>query len=214
MVTLASKSWMKGLQYLLAFILAVFGMGPADRSTFTLVDTLGAATPATEFELAGSGGQALSSYQQVGPMFVVTQPTLITEIGAFMTYCELLYGVTECPSTLPIVVRIRPAADGQPDLSKVLGTYVFPTPRHPEVNAYEAVHPNLSLKPGTYFAIFGAQDDGSAGLLSGATIPFDYQAGVTRLAFVFSDGRTGTSELSLAVRVLGKRGMVKGWPGK
>jgi hypothetical protein len=206
MITFSTKPIMTFLQWLLALLLAISGHG----ATFALVDTLGAATPTSQFQLAGSGGQALSSYQQVGPMFVVEHPTVITEIGVFVTYCELLYGDTECPSTQPIVVRIRPALNGQPDLTRVIGTYIFPDPQHPQVNSYEAVHPNIGLKPGTYFAIFGVQGDGSANVLSSASDPFAYQAKMTPVGFVFDDGRTGTSELSLAVRILGKHGFGAG----
>jgi hypothetical protein len=179
----------------------------ANNATDTIVDTLGVATPSTRFQLAGAGGQALSSYQQVGPQFVLSHRTKITEIGAFITYCELLAGVTECPSIRPVVVQIRPALNGQPDLTKVLGTYVLSTRHSPKVYSYESVHPDLWLKPGTYFAIFKVRGDGSAGLLSTASTPFTYQAGMASLGFIFQpDGRTGTSQLSLAVRVLGKHG--------
>jgi hypothetical protein len=49
------------------------------NATFTILDTLGAATPSAQFQLAGSGGQPVSSFQQEGPMFVATHPTLIIE---------------------------------------------------------------------------------------------------------------------------------------
>ena len=205
------KSLRRSIHIILAFafvlssqVLLVSPVSAHFSSTVVIVDTLGAATPATQFQLAGAGGQSVSSYQQVGPMFVLTRPTEITEIGAFVTYCELLGGVTECPSTRPIVVQIRRSVNGQPDLSKVVGTFVLSN-RHPKVFSYQTAHPHLVLKPGTYFAIFAARKDGSANLLSSASDPFAYQAGTTTLGFIFQpEGRTGTGQLSLAVRILGK----------
>jgi len=207
------KSHITSFRIILALILAlstqILTFSPVSaNSTFTVLDTLGTATTSTQFQLTGSGGFPVYSYQQLGPMFVLTKTTEITEIGVFVTYCELLYGAVECPSLKPIEVQIRPAVNGQPDLSKVLGTFVLPKPRHPEVNAYQSVHPHLTLRPGTYFAIFAPHGDGStAGLLSNAILPFSYQANSTTIGFIFQpDGRTGTGLLGLAVRILGKQG--------
>ncbi len=202
MAAFSSRSFLRGFHFLLALVVAL--SGPAFfHWNSTILDTLGAATPTTRFALAGSGGQGLSSGQQVGPMFVLTRPTLITEIGGFVAYCELLYGVTECPVYHPIVVQIHPALNGQPDLSRVLGTFLVSN-HHTQVNSYEAAHMLLLLKPGSYFAMFRILGDGSAGMLSSASDPFAYQADSTTVGFIFSpEGRTSTGQLSLAVRILG-----------
>jgi ABC-type glycerol-3-phosphate transport system substrate-binding protein len=49
-----------------------------------LVDTLGAATPASTFPLPGSGGYPVDAVQQIGPRFTLAQPTRMTEIGAIV----------------------------------------------------------------------------------------------------------------------------------
>ena len=145
--------------------------------------------------------------QQVGPMFVVTHPTVITEIGVFMAQCEVIAGVVDCPNTMPIGVQIRPAVNGLPDLSRDLGTFVL-TDNNPQVFSYQAAHPQLSLRPGTYFAIFVPVDGSSANLLGTASDPFAYQAGETTLGFVLQPGdRTAIGYQSLAVRILGKHGL-------
>jgi hypothetical protein len=192
---------------ILAFSGQVLAVNPVSaNSTFTIVDTLGAAAPSTQFQLPGAGGLPMYAPQQVGPMFVVTQPTVITEIGVFMTQCELNAGVMDCPSTEPIGVQIRPAVNGLPDLSRNLGTFVL-TDKNPQVYSYVAVHPQLSLKPGTYFAIFVPLNGSSAGLLATASDPFTYQAGAVDLGFVLQPGdRTVSGRQSLAVRILGKHG--------
>jgi hypothetical protein len=93
-------------------------------------------------------------------MWVWAACDVTTEIGAFITYCELLAGDTECPNIRPVVVQIRPARNDQPDLTKVLGTFLLSTRHSPKVYAYESAHPNLLLKPGTYFAMFKSAEMG------------------------------------------------------
>lgn len=51
--------------------------------TTTVINTLGAATPETRFNVSGTSGSTLSDTQYLGPKFVLTNSTLITEIGGF-----------------------------------------------------------------------------------------------------------------------------------
>jgi len=210
MRTLFNRPVVIGFRLLTALMIAFGGqiltVSPVSaKPTQTIVDTLGAATPSTQFNLAGSGGQAVTSFQLVGPKFVLTQSTMITEIGAFVTYCELLGGVVNCPSTQPISVQIRPANNGQPDTNIILATYILSQKHDPQFFSYEAARVHLKLEPGTYFAIFAPQGDGAAGLLSSASDPFAYQAGSAEFGWVFpSEGTTAVTQLNLAVRILGK----------
>ena len=175
------------------------------NSTFTILDTLGAATPSTKFSVFGSGAQAIFSYQLVGPEFVLTQPTVITEIGAFINNCKsIISGVPDCPNTQPVTVQIRPANNGNPDFSTILATFILSDDQDPLHYSYELVKPGFQLGPGTYFAIFAAQGDDVAGLLGSATDPFGYQAGFTTLGFVFPFyNRVSAPQLAAAVRILG-----------
>ena len=193
---------------ILAFSGQILAVNPVSaNSTFTIVDSLGAATSSTQFQLPGAGGLPMYALQQLGPMFVVDHPTEITEIGVFMTQCELLNGVMDCPSTGSIGVQIRPAVNGRPDLSRDLGTYIL-TDKHPQVYSYVSVNPHLSLRPGTYFAIFVPLKGSSADLLSSASDPFPYQAGTIPLGFVLQPGgQTQIGQQSLAVRILGRHGL-------
>ena len=194
---------------ILAFSGQILAVSPVSASsTFTLLDTLGAATPSTQFQLAGAGGLPMYRSQQLGPMFVVAHPTVITEIGVFMTQCETIAGVIDCPSSTPIGVQIRPAINGLPDLSTDLGTFPLSNPTNPQVYSYQAAHPRLGLRPGTYFAIFVPIEGSSANLLSSASDPFAYQAGVTTLGFILQPGDQRVSgQQSLAVQILGKHGL-------
>jgi hypothetical protein len=210
----SSRPFATSLRILGAVILAFSGqilaVSPVSaNSTFTIVDTLGAATPSTQFQLPGAGGLPMYAPQQVGPMIIVTHPMVITEIGVFMTQCELNAGVMDCPSTMPIGVQIRPAVKGLPDLTRDLGTFILKD-KNPQVYSYVSVKLQLSLRPGTYFAIFVPLHGSSAGLLSTASDPFAYQAGAATLGFVLQPGnRTVLGHQSLAVRILGRHGVHK-----
>jgi hypothetical protein len=48
-----------------------------------IVNNLGIATPTTQFGDPGSSGLTISPRQFVGPQFIPTESTLITEIGGF-----------------------------------------------------------------------------------------------------------------------------------
>jgi len=121
-------------------------------STITILDSLNGVPTTSVFPLAG--GSAIISIQFAGPEFTLTQTTTVTEVGGFIA---VLSG--------PIVVYIVPAVNGLPDPSHILGTFpitVSPPLPYPQA-AYESVAPNLTLPPGTYFALFGGPD------LAGAT---------------------------------------------
>src|SRR6185295_10694906 len=88
-------------------------------ATISIVDSLGTATPATQFSVVGTGGLSILDFQFVGPKFTLTQPTTLTEIGGFVN-CD----IPEC-STLPFTVQIRPSTNGVPDASTVLASFVL-----------------------------------------------------------------------------------------
>jgi uncharacterized membrane protein len=142
-----------------------------------IVNNLGVATPTTQFGIFESSGLTISPRQFVGPEFVLTEPTLITEIGGFVNNCkQIINGVPLCPSTLPLTVQIRPAAvNGFPDPSTILGEFSLSHEDDPLIVSYESVAPNIILEPGTYFALFAPQLDDVGLLLSSASNPFDYQ---------------------------------------
>jgi hypothetical protein len=57
------------------------------NTTVSIIDTLEQATPATQFDVFGSGGQAVSTHEFTGPEFTLTQSTVLTEIGGFVNNC-------------------------------------------------------------------------------------------------------------------------------
>jgi hypothetical protein len=174
--------------------------------TFPIVNTLGAASPTTTFSVFGAGGQPLSGSSLVGPRFELTQPAVITEIGAFLNNCRTIVGgEPQCPGALPFRVQIRPSLNGVPDPSSVLATFVLSHDDNPLVVSYESVSTSLSLGAGTYFAVFAPQG-ADVGFLAGfASSPFAYLSGSTTLGFL--DPTTGdsfASEQFAAVRILGR----------
>lgn len=190
---------------------ADLGPGPrADlvgRSALSLVDALGAATPATQFSVFGSAGTSILSSQFVGPEFILTQPTTITEIGGFVNNCgSIVAGSPQCPGTLPFTVQIRPSRNGIPDAATVLASFALSHDDDPLVISYESVAPNLTLGPGSYFAMFAPQGNDAGFLLGNASDPFRYQAGSIRFG-IFDPG-TGISSAETnmgAVRILAVR---------
>src|SRR4026209_1474801 len=78
---------------------------PGNTATISILDSLSTATPSTEFSVFGSNGTGISFAQFVRPKFTLTQPTTITEIGAFVNNCvSIIGGVPFCPNTLPLTV--------------------------------------------------------------------------------------------------------------
>jgi hypothetical protein len=173
-------------------------------STLSLLDALGAATPATQFSVLGSGGFSILSSQYVGPEFTLTQPTTITEIGGFVNNCgDIVAGSPQCPGTLPFSIQIRPSTNGIPDAATVLASFTLSHDDDPLVISYESVAPNLTLGPGSYFALFAPQGSDAGFVLRDASDPFSYLAGPVTLGFF--DPATGTSSAEAtrgAVRIL------------
>lgn len=109
---------------LFAGVLMLAGVGHASASgAVSIVDSLGIATTDTQFSLSGHTGLAVIDFQFVGPQFILTQPTTITEIGGFLNNCQGVIGIS-C-STAPLIVEIRPSTNGVPDPSTVLASFVL-----------------------------------------------------------------------------------------
>jgi hypothetical protein len=179
--------------------------GVVGTSTLSLVDALGSATPATQFSVFGSAGTTIVSSQFVGPEFILTQPMTITEIGGFVNNCgTIVAGSPQCPGTRPFTVQIRPSRNGSPDPATVLASFALSHDDDPLVISYESVTPNLTLDPGSYFALFAPQGSDAGFLLGNTSHPFNYQAGSITLG-IFDPG-TGISSAQAdrgAVRILG-----------
>lgn len=187
---------------------------PATTATVSIVDSLGQATPTTQFSIFGSAGTSIHFNQFVGPKFTLTQPTTLTEIGAFLNNCaSIIAGVPQCPNPSPLTVQIRPATTlGVPDTSTVLASFTLSHDNDPLTVSYESVAINLLLQPGTYFALFapspGDTDDVGL-LLSQATVPFNYLAGSIEegaLRPLFSTASVSTQ--FAAVRILGETNVI------
>lgn len=169
---------------LIAGLLIFASVGQIGASApVSILDTLGIATPATQFPLFDSTGQGIFDFQFVGPQFTLTQPITLTEIGAFVNVrCEIPdSGVSLCSSPSPLIVQIRPSVNGLPDPATVLASFFLSHDNDPLVVSYESVAINLPLQPGTYFALFVPQPDNAGFLLGSATSPFNYQAGLISL---------------------------------
>ncbi len=168
-----------------------------------LVDTLGSASASTVFSVFGSGGLTISDGQSAGPRFSINEPTVLTEIGAFVNNCRAITaGVPECPNTQPITVQLRRSVEGRPDPSSVIASFTLSHDEDPLRVAFESVSIHERLMPGTYFVMFSAQP-GDAGLLLGsALIPFQYTALSTVVGFL-PPCCGAPSTLSAAVRILG-----------
>ena len=186
----------------------VFALGasaaPASGDPLTLVDTLGTATPTTTFDVFGTDAWAIFAEQKVGPRFVLTQPTVITEIGGILNNCKGIFlGLPQCPDAAPLVVHIVPlSVDGLPDVQNVLATFVLSHDNEPLTSSYESVNPNLQLAAGTYFALFGAQNEDVGHLLANAP---GYASGVTTMGlWVAWWPAPEVQDLQGAVRILGR----------
>lgn len=192
-----------------SFVAPASAVAPAAPSeTVTILDALGAATTSTHFSVFGTGSNAvIFSSQLAGPEFVLSEPMIVTEIGAFLNNCEtIISGVPHCPGTLPLTVHIRPSVNGLPDPAVVLASFVLSHDDNPLVISYESVIPDVTLDAGRYFALFAAQGSDVGFLLSNATDPFQYEAGIVTLGLVFPF--SGTSAVAPnsrnAVRILGR----------
>jgi hypothetical protein len=196
-----------------SLIMPAMAASPAPP-TITILNTLGAATPATKFSVFGSAGISILRgtilTQSVGPMFTLTQETVITEIGGFLNDGDFINGVLQPPfNLLPFIVQIRPPLGVGVDPSTVLATFVLSSDNNPAIISYESVGTKLILEAGTYFAMFARQEALGAVqggfLLESAQIPFVYTAGTTTLGVLSSDPLVGKATFPepAAVRILG-----------
>jgi hypothetical protein len=179
-------------------------LGPAAQAVdTTILDTLGTATRSTTFSVFGSGGLSIFSSQLVGPRFMLSEDTVITEIGAFLNNCaSIVGGVPQCPDALPLTVQIRPSVAGLPDPSTVLATLVLSHDDDPLMVSYESVSPNLKLEPGEYFALFAPQQEQDGGFLLASTN--EYRAGIVTMGFLDpTSGDRSASDQFAAVRIVG-----------
>lgn len=192
---------------LLASTVSIAQAGAAGSAI--VVDTLAPATTATTFSVFGTGGTVISRTQEVGPEFVLTQPTVVTEIGAFMNNCGETHEFTAfCPDATAFVVDLHPARSGVPDPAVVLASFVLSDDRDPLVVSYESAHPHLRLPAGTYYAIFRPQQPQDVGfLLTSAQVPFAYTPPPIGVGFLSPGGDerplSERQTLPAGVRVLG-----------
>jgi hypothetical protein len=106
-------------------------------------------------------------------------------------------------------VEIRPSTAGLPDASIVLASFALAPDNLPLLFSYESAATNLSLQPGTYFALFRAQGSDVGTLLRTATIPFDYHGDTIELGFrELSTGNTFVFTNFASVRILGERDVI------
>ena len=202
---------MKFLAQILFLLIAtsVFSVGsPLNAATpIEIVNSLGVATPTTQFGLFGSSGATISPRQFVGPEFVLTEPTLITEIGGFVEKLSQIIDGVPVRSPLPLTVQIRPAdMNGFPDPSIILGEFTLSTDNDPLIISYESVAPNIILRPGTYFALFAPQTsqiDDVGTLLQSASNPFDYQGDPITIGVIAPSMVFPPQLARSAVRILG-----------
>jgi hypothetical protein len=170
----------------------------------TIVDTLGTATTSTIFSVFGTGGISISAgFQEVGPAFTLSSPTVITEIGGFMNNCRMIVDfMAECPDRMPFLVDILPSVNGIPDEDAV--PFVFSLRVNltdPLTVSFVSVDTDLLLPAGSYFALFVAQGTDVGGLLSNA-LDGAYQAGQVELGVLDQSGPSAGVYMA-AVQILG-----------
>jgi hypothetical protein len=196
------------MKHLVGFLLLMTLPTASVAEASVILDSLGTATPTTLFSVFGAGGQAIFTQQFVGPRFTLATTTSLSEIGGFVNNCaSLIGGVPQCPDTLPFIVQIRPAAHDVPDPASVLASFELSHDNNPLLVSFESVAVDLTLPPGTYFALFAPQQDRDAGfLLSSATSPFNYVAGSVPLGFLdplSGESFISSTPLGAAVRISG-----------
>jgi hypothetical protein len=82
-------------------------------------------------------------------------------LGGFVNNCQGVFGI-DC-SSVPLIVQIRPSTNGVPDASNVLASFVLSNDNNLLIVSYESVAINLTLPPGTSFALLAPQNQ-DAGL--------------------------------------------------
>ena len=107
-----------------------------------IVDTLGAATPATKFDRDDREDCRSVRFSKSVQQFTLNKRTVITEIGGFIADGGVF-------GTAPVVVQIRPSLNGNPDPSTILATFELSSDDDPLVTSYESVTPGLHLGAGS-----------------------------------------------------------------
>lgn len=185
---------------------------PAKADPILIVDTLAGASVETVFSTGGTSGWPVFGLHAFGsklggPQFTLTEPRILTGVGAFLDTCEsVIGGVPHCGFAAPWSVQIRPAIEGNPangpDPSRLIATYPLSNDLNPFTVSFESSSFRLPLQPGTYYALFAPPSGEGGFLLASATNPFAYVAGET--AFGAVDPRVGFSIVTkerAAVRV-------------
>lgn len=176
------------------------GLGPE----FTVLNTLGSATPRTTFSVFGSAGYAVFSEAFVGPPFTLTRRVVLTQVGAFVNNCaQIVAGVPQCPNTLPFVFQIRRSVDGAPDPRFVVAAAPLTHDRDPLTVRFETASlDNVILEPGRYFAIIAPQQVIDSGFVLANSI--GYAARITPVGIVSPTGSTVDPANRTAVRILAR----------
>ena len=190
------RAFTKARQLIVIAMLITVGMFAtvAASAAVTIVDSLGIATTETKFRASEAGGLSIIPSQFPGVKFTLTQPTTITEIGAFV----------HSFNNQPIIVEIRPSTNGLPDVSTVLASFVLSNDGDPVFISFESVSVNLHLEPGMYFALFAPQP-GDQGFLVGTAIgSFIYESDFIEMGFLNPlTGNAAAFRFFGAVRILG-----------
>lgn len=171
---------------------------------FTVLNTLGTATPRTTFSVFGSGGYAVFSDAFVGPPFTLKRRAVLTQVGAFVNNCaSIVAGVPYCPNTLPFVFQIRRSVNGAPDPTFVVAAAPLTNDRDPLTVSFETASlGNVVLEPGRYFAIIAPQQAIDSGFVLANSI--GYAARITPVGIVSPTGSTVDPANRTAVRILAR----------
>jgi len=177
---------------------------PGLGQEFTVLNTLGTATPSTTFSVFGSGGYDVFSDAFVGPPFTLTRRAVLTQVGAFVNNCaQIIAGVPQCPNTLPFVFQIRRSVDGAPDPRFVVAAAPLTHDRDPLTVRFETASlGNVILEPGRYFAIIAPQQVIDSGFVLANSI--GYAARITPVGIVSPTGSTVDPANRTAVRILAR----------
>lgn len=197
----STRTLLRFIATVVAGLFIFASVAPGAGASISVFDSLGAATPASQFLASTAGGTSILEDQFVGVQFTVTQPTTLTEIGGFVNkLCEPV-----CSAT-PLTVHIRPAVNGVPDPFTVRGSFSLTDDGDPTLVSYESVAINLplQLQPGTYFALFAPHNDDEGLLISNAFIPFFQAPSVTLGILKPLTGISFAAEHFAAVRILGE----------
>ena len=170
-----------------------------------VIDSIGDLPTNTRFKLPGSSGSPLDVHNSVGPEFTLTKATTITEIGAYVESCICLVRgkyLEPCEPFPTISVDIHPQLNGKPDLATVIASYNLSNDNDRTLTSYESVKIELTLEPGTYYAIFNNTYKYGM-LMCGASDPHEYMCKSVTMAYVRKDpDEVVRSRQYLAVRIL------------